>query len=90
MEVSDIILGLLIILLVGWTMMVAIEQRSMKVELNALSVKQRAQGVNVSPEGCRQLAGYSLVSASQLQEKDYFTTVGFDPDSNQAYLCFYE
>ncbi len=90
MQVSDIILGLLIMLLVGWTMMIAIEQRSLNVEINALGIKQDAQAILISPENCQQLEGYSLVQASQLGEKEYFTTVGFDRDQNHVFFCFYQ
>ena len=90
MQVSDLILGLLIILVLGWTMMIAVEQRGMAVSVNVLNLKQSAQAVLVSPEKCGQLSGYQLVKANELSEKEYYTTAGFDRDTNRAFFCFYE
>ncbi len=90
MQTSDVILGLLIILLVGWTMLIAIEQRGVRVSLNALSVMQAGQAIRVSPEKCKQVAGHRLVKAAELRQEEYYTTVGFDTDLNQSFFCFYE
>ena len=90
MQVSDIILGLLIILLVGWTMLLAIEQRGMTVSLRALELQQSGQALGASPDKCHQLAGYTLIQPRNFNEKEYYTTVGFDPDLNQSFFCFYE
>lgn len=90
MQASDLILGLLIILLVGWTIMIAVQQQAMVVDLLALEAKQVAEGFQVSPEKCGALPQYSLVKATKITEKEYLTTVGFDADLNQMYFCFYE
>jgi hypothetical protein len=90
MQVSDIILGLLIILVLGWTMMIAVEQKGMTVSINALNLKQSAQAVLISPEKCNPVAGHKLVKANELAGKEYYTTAGFDHDTNRAFFCFYE
>ncbi len=90
MELSDIILGLLIILLVGWTVMLAVQQQALLVSMQGLEAKQTAQGIQMSPEKCSAASGKSLVKATEITEKEYFTTVGFDADRNQVYFCFYE
>jgi len=90
MQASDLILGLLIIMLVGWTIMIAVQQQALIVDLRALEAKQVAEGFQVSPEKCKALQGHSLVKAVNIAEKEYFTTVGFDKDLNQMYFCFYE
>ncbi len=90
MEPSDIILGLLIILLVGWTVMLAVQQQGLFLGLQALEAKQVAQGIQMSPEKCSAVSGKSLAKATEITEKEYFTTVGFDADRNQVYFCFYE
>lgn len=89
MQASDMILGLLIILLTGWTVMLAVQQHGLSVSLQSLEAKQVAQGIQFSPNKCRQLPNQTLVKATEIQEEDYFTTVGFDPDQNQVYFCFY-
>lgn len=90
MEPSDIILGLLIILLVGWTVMLAVQQQGLSLGLQALEAKQTAQGIQISPDKCGQVQGRALAKGPEISEKEYFTTVGFDPDMNQVYFCFYE
>jgi len=90
MEVSDIILGLLIMLVLGWIVMLAVQQQGISIGLQALEAKQVAQGIQVSPDSCGQVQGMALVMATNIVEKDYFTTVGFDPDRNQIYFCFYQ
>ena len=90
MQASDMILGLLIIILCGWAVMISVQQNALSTSLQALEVRQVAQGILVSPERCPELAGHSVVKATSLREKEYLTTVGFDADRNQAYFCFYE
>ena len=90
MQASDIILGLLIIMLVGWTVMLSVQQQGLNLSMQALEAKQVAQGIQISPDKCSYLAGLSLVKGPSLEEKEYFTTVGFDSDKNQTYFCFYE
>ena len=90
MQAADIILGLLIILVVGWTIMLAVQQHSLGASLKALEAKQVAQGIQISPEKCTPMPGHSLVKATRIKEKEYLTTVGFDADMNQVYFCFYE
>lgn len=90
MQASDVILGLLIILLAGWTVMIVVQQQALSLSLQGLEARQNAQGIQVSPERCARLEGKTIVRATQIQEKEYFTTVGFSPDQNQIYLCFYE
>ncbi len=90
MQASDIILGLLIIMLTGWSVMLAVQQHGLSVGLQALESKQVAQGIQISPEKCAYLPGKALVKAPNLAEAEYFTTYGFDLDQNQAYVCFYE
>ncbi len=84
------ILGLLIIMAVGWIVMLTVQQQGFGLDLRALEAKQVAQGIQISPAKCRQLQGLSLVEATALEEKEYVTTVGFEPDLNQTYFCFYE
>jgi len=90
MQATDMILGLLIIFLLGWTVMLAVQQQALFLSMQALEARQNAQGIQVSPEACSQLPGKSLVRATGIKEKEYFTTIGFNPDQNQIYLCFYE
>lgn len=90
MRGSDLVLGLLIILLLGWIMLVAVQQHSISVGLQALEAKQVAQGIQLSPDKCAPLSSHSLVKASDLEEKQYITTVGFDSEQKQVYFCFYE
>ena len=90
MQASDLILGMLIIFLLGWTVMLAVGQRGLDVAVNAISVRQASGSVLFSPNYCKQVAGYALVMATSLQEKEYLTTVGFNHDTNQSFLCFYE
>jgi len=90
MQASDIILGLLIILLVGWTLMLAVQQTALSNSLSALEAKQVAQGIQISPDKCRQMADYTLVAGPELSGKEYLTTAGFDQDQNQVFFCFYE
>ena len=89
MQASDIILGLLIILLVGWAIMISIQQQSFSLGLQALEAKQTAQGIQVSPERCSPVVGKALVKATGMGEGEYLTRVGFDNDLNQLYFCFY-
>ncbi len=84
------ILGLLIMLLVGWTIMMAVQQQALGLGLQALEAKQNAQGIQISPERCDPVQGKDLVRATDIAEKEYFTTVGFNSDQNQIFLCFYE
>ena len=90
MQASDMILGLLIILLTGWTMMLAVQQHGLSVSLQSLEAKQVAQGIQISPSKCRQLPNQTVVKATEVVEGEYLTTVGFDPDQNQVYFCFYD
>lgn len=90
MQASDIILGLLIIFLVGWTVMLAVQQHALNTSLQALEAKQVAQGIQMSPQKCSPMQGQVLVDATEITEKEYITTVGFDADRNQIYFCFYE
>ena len=90
MQASDIILGLLIILLVGWNVMLAVQQNVLSSNITALEAKKVAQGIQISPGKCPEMSGYVLATGTELSEKEYLTTVGFDPDRNQAYFCFYQ
>jgi len=90
MQASDIILGLLIILLVGWVVILSVQIQGLDLDLQSLEAKQVAQGIQVSPDKCSQMPGYRLVKGTQIVEKEYLTTVGFNPDQNQVYFCFYE
>jgi len=90
MQASDIILGLLIIMLTGWTVMLAVQQQALGVGLQALEIKQVAEGVQISPEACQAVQGKTIVKAPDLAEKDYFITIGFDTNNSQTYFCFYE
>ena len=90
MQASDMILGLLIIFLCGWTVMLAVGQRSLEFSVNALDAKQASQAVIVSPAYCKQVAGYALVRPPDLREKEYFTTAGFNNDTNRVFLCLYQ
>ena len=90
MQASDIILGLLIIFLVGWTVILAVQQHGLNASLRTLEAKQVAQGIQMSPEKCGAIQGYDIVKATKITEKEYVTTVGFDADRNQVYFCFYE
>ena len=90
MQATDMILGLLIMLLLGWTVMMAVQQQALSLNMQALEARQNAQGIQISPERCGQIPGKAIVRATELLEKDYFTTVGFNQDQNQIYLCFYE
>ena len=90
MQAGDIILGLLIIMLTGWMVLLAVQQQSLNVSLQALEAKQVAQGILVSPDKCAALEGKSLVRATEFREKEYLTTVGFSKDQNQVFFCFYE
>jgi len=89
MQASDMILGLLIIFLCGWAVMLAVGQRSLEFSVNSLDAKQASQAVIVSPQYCKQVAGYALVSAPDLRETEYFTTAGFNKDVNRVFLCLY-
>lgn len=90
MQIPDIILGLLIILLVGWIILISVQQQGMRLDIQALEAKQVAQGIQVSPSKCQPLQELQLVKATDIVEKEYFTTVGFDADQNQTYFCFYQ
>ncbi|MCX6799167.1 MAG: hypothetical protein NTW59_03665 [Candidatus Diapherotrites archaeon] len=90
MQTSDLILGLLIILLCGWVVMLSVNQSGLAVSVNALNIKQSSQSVLVSPNYCKQIADYSLVRAADLREKEYFMTAGFNSDTNRVFLCLYE
>jgi hypothetical protein len=90
MQATDMILGLLIMLLVGWTVMLAVQQQALSLDMQALEARQNAQGIQISPEACNPVQGKSIVRATDITEREYFTTVGFNPDQNQIYLCFYQ
>jgi len=90
MQASDIILGLLIIFLVGWTIIIAVQQQAIASDLRALEAKQVAQGIQMSPEKCPERPGQRLVRGTELEEEQYLTTVGFDSNRSQVYFCFYE
>jgi len=89
MQASDMILGLLIIFLCGWAVMLAVGQKALEFSVNALDAKQASEAVIVSPAYCGQVAGYALVRAPELAEKEYYTTAGFNRDVNRAFICLY-
>ncbi len=84
------ILGLLLIVVLGWTVMLAVQQAGLSVGLRALEAKQVAQGIQISPAKCSEIEGKMLVLATEITEKEYYTATGFDADVNQVYFCFYE
>ena len=90
MQASDMILGLLLIVVLGWIVMLAVQQAGLNIGLQALEAKQVAQGIQISPDKCGSVEGKTLVLATEITEKEYFTTVGFDRERNQVYFCFYE
>ncbi len=90
MQVSDMILGLLLIFLLGWTVMLAVQQTGLTVAVGALEAKQVAQGIQISPEKCGVLDEHNLVLATDIIEKEYTITTGYDNEINQIYFCFYE
>ena len=90
MQVSDMILGLLLIFLLGWTVMLAVQQAGLNVSVRSLEAKQVAQGIQISPEKCGTLEGHSLVRATEITEKEYIITTGYDGKISQVYFCFYE
>jgi hypothetical protein len=90
MQASDMILGLLIVVILGWTLMLAVQFAGLNAGLQALEAKQVAQGIQISPEKCGEVWGKTLVLATEIEEKEYFTTVGFDSERKQVYFCFYE
>ena len=90
MQVSDMILGLLLIFLLGWTVMLAVQQTGLNVAVKALEAKQVAQGIQISPEKCGTMEGHNLVLATEITEKEYIITTGYDEEISQVYFCFYE
>jgi len=90
MQAADIILGLLIIILVGWTVMQQVQQQALWLTIQGLEAKQVAQGIQISPNKCQWFSDRTLVKATEIEENEYLTTVGFDIDLNQIYFCFYE
>ncbi len=87
---SDMILGLLLIFLLGWTVMLAVQQTGLNASVQALEAKQVAQGIQISPEKCGTMEGYNLVVATEITEKEYIITTGYDKEITQVYFCFYE
>ena len=84
------ILGLLLIFLLGWTVMLAVQQTALNASVQALEARQVAQGIQISPEKCGNLEGHRLVMATEITEKEYIITTGYDEEIKQVYFCFYE
>ena len=70
--------------------MLAVQQAGLNASVQALEAKQVAQGIQISPEKCGVLEGRNLVLATDIIEKEYIITTGYDEEITQVYFCFYE
>ena len=87
MQVSDVAFGLLLLALLVWTMMIALNQNSMALVINNIPARQ---GALISDAGyCGSMQGFDLIQHKDLGFKEY-TLVPVISDTNRLVLCVYE
>lgn len=90
MNVSDVVIGIVLMLVLFWNIMIVVEQRDMATTIAAVSFAQQNL-ILFSPSNlCSPISGYSLVPGQNIEAKEYLITAGIVPDTNQHYFCFYE
>ncbi len=87
MQVSDVAFGLLLLALLVWTMIIALNQNNMAFVLNNLSARQEA--IISDADYCRNMQGFELIKPENLGFKEYII-VPVLSETKQLVLCVYE
>jgi hypothetical protein len=89
MDATDIAIGIVLIGLLAWASMIALNQSSIRAEVAGLYVLSKINRTLVSPQGlCKSASNFELVFPSELEMQPYYVTAGVT-DLNQTYFCFY-
>jgi len=87
MQVSDVAFGVLLIILLSWTMIIALNQNNIAIAVSSLDIKQQTL---ISPEeNCPALSGFSLVPEEAIGANEY-TVIPKHSETKQLVLCVYE
>ncbi|MDD5162706.1 MAG: hypothetical protein PHD95_00695 [Candidatus ainarchaeum sp.] len=87
MQVTDVFLGIVLLGLLAWTMVIALNQNNMAVVLNNLSSRQQA--IISDTKYCRSMQGLELVKQENLGFNEY-TIVPAVSEAKQLVLCVYK
>ncbi|MDD5147984.1 MAG: hypothetical protein PHH08_00795 [Candidatus ainarchaeum sp.] len=87
MQVSDVVFGIILLGLLSWTMIIALNQNNLTAVVNNISARQQA--VISDGKYCPGMPELALVKQSQLGMKEY-SIIPAVSDSNQLVLCVYE
>ena len=87
MQVSDIAFGLLLIIILSWTMMIALNQSNMAVVINNISASQKT--IIPDSELCSEIQGFSLMQEEEIGFEEY-TIVPIISEARQLVLCVYK
>ena len=90
MDATDIVIGVILIAVLVWVSIIALNQGASNAALTDLYAKTALNKTLIShPDVCPDQLGFELVGPDSISREQYFVSSGYT-DFNQSYFCFYK
>ena len=90
MDVTDFAIGIVLIFIIAWVSIIALNQDVVRSDIADLYVLTAIGRPLISEEdACPQQAGFELVKPDKTEMQPYHVIAGIN-DFNQTYFCFYK
>jgi|TARA_B100002003_G_C13973599_1_gene471081 hypothetical protein len=90
MDATDIVIGVILMGVLVWVSIIALNQGSSNTALADLYTKTALNKTLIShPDVCPDQLGFELIGPDNISREQYFVSSGYT-DFNQSYFCFYK
>ena len=90
MDATDIAIGVVVMGLLAWVSIIALNQNGERASIAGLYALSQINRPLISPqEICPQESGFELVEPERIEMQPYYISAG-STDFNQTYFCFYK